>query len=116
MGFLDKPTIKRMWGMSQRTSLSDDEYNSRCEFMYGTMMGSGYETKCWFGDYCPFNRAHHPDWVKLYHRWVASDKQEWACFDKPGRLEFVCGGNVVESLEMPNQWASGTGFDPRPNL
>lgn len=117
MPLFRKQDIKRLWGFPLRQAISDEDYHSRSSFIDGTILGSGYEAKCWFRDYCPFSRAHRPDWPKLYERWIANGKKEWPCFDKPGKLEFVRDGvTVVESLDMPNEWAAGTGVDPTPEM
>ena len=68
-------------------------------------MGSGYECKEYERDYCRFNNKFKPDWAKLYERWSQSGEQkEWACFDVPGKLEFVRNNSVTESLPLPNEW------------
>ncbi|KAI8820886.1 uncharacterized protein EV422DRAFT_506605 [Fimicolochytrium jonesii] len=111
MSFLSKPLVKRLMAVSHREKISDEDFITRCRFITGTIMGSGWECKEYERDFCRFNSIMKPVWRKLYDRWIENEKKEWACFDKPGKLEFVKNNAVTESISMPNEWASGSGMD-----
>lgn len=111
MHFFTKSLVKLLTDVPRRVKMSDEDYHERRGFIYGTIVGSGRECKCWYRDYCPFYRTNKVNWPLLYTRWMESGKEEWPCFDKPGKLEFLRDGIIMETLDMPNMYAEGTGIE-----
>ncbi|KAJ3055890.1 hypothetical protein HK097_008887 [Rhizophlyctis rosea] len=112
MSFFSKTLVKKLMEIPKANKLSDDDHHDHVKFIRGTIIGSGYACKEYTRDFLRFQDAYQPKWAKLYARWVENNRKEWACFDVPGKLEFVTteSATIFESLSMPNDWADGTGI------
>jgi len=119
MSFIPTPALKKIMDIPRREKLGDDDRDRRQGFIWGTIIGSEWECKTWL-DFVEFNNRFRPRWAKLYERFRSKDGKEWACFDKPGRLEFVSKRDldtkslgvfqqtvVNESFGFPNEYAEG---------
>jgi hypothetical protein len=66
--------------------MSEEDYISRCKFISGLMIGSGYECKCYTRDFIPFIQEFNPKWNKLYDRYINSNCTEWAVFGEVNNI------------------------------
>lgn len=64
--FLTKTDVKKCFNISQRTKLSDEDYYTYLGFIYGVIIGNGYECKCYVRDYIPFVAQYKPYWKTLF--------------------------------------------------
>ncbi|KAJ3006133.1 hypothetical protein HKX48_000288 [Thoreauomyces humboldtii] len=109
--FLTKLRIAKLFDTTV-ADLTKDRDLELHRFVSGVISGSGWETKDYRMDFVPFQKRFRPKWPELLVRYEASKSNgrvEWACFDEPGKLEFVLHNpqEVSESLPYPNAYASG---------
>ena len=64
---LDKKAVKVIFKLGHRYKLSNEEYIERGRFVITTMSHCGYEVKCMYQDYIPFNNRFKPDWISMYN-------------------------------------------------
>ena len=108
--YIAESLLRELFGLPQKKGLTEPELHKRAAMMLNTMMD--YGDICSVPELREYHRRYQPIWTALYHRWVQQKDNpagtEWACFDMPGKVEFVRrGGDVVELLAMPNQYALG---------
>jgi hypothetical protein len=124
MAFIPTVALKKIMDIPRKEKLEEEDRKRRQDFIWGTMIGSEWECKAW-QDFIQFNGKFRPRWAKLYERFRDKEEKEWACFDKPGLLEFIVKEDLVtknlgvlkqttvtESFTFPNEYAGPIDVPP----
>ena len=87
--------------------MTDTDFYERAGFMYGVLIGSGYECKEYCRDILPFIGEFNPAWNKLYDRFTAAQPDiEWPVFgEKPNVVVFYNHKTDVSVDEPLLDWS-----------
>lgn len=101
--FIDKKLCKKIFELNK---VSDDDLLKYQEYVYGVMIGSGYECKCYVKDFVPFQHSFRPNWKKLYEKFIEENKKEWPIFgEKENIVIFINNTLNIEKEELLENWS-----------
>ena len=106
--FLNRVLAKTLFGSARSHKMSDDELQACRGFLYGVMVGSGWECKDYGLDFLTFQASFRPDWAKLYARFQANKQaEEWPIFGhNEGKVLFVSNNDSQpDSEEDLEDWS-----------
>lgn len=103
--FIDKRLCKKIFNL---TNVNDVDLSKYQHYVYGVMVGSGYECKCYVRDFVPFQNCFNPNWKKLYDRFIQQNQKEWPVFgEKENIVIFISDKDTIEAEkeELLENWS-----------